>query len=141
MDSITELARRDELPPFGGAPAPVLYDVGTRTDYAGASMGKAHQDLFERVPVYGEIINAVVGDRAFTEDDVVFRVLAATPRPNRSAEEFKAPSLVNVWENALFYHDGRFDELRDAVEYMAVIDNLALTDAETDALVEYLRTF
>jgi cytochrome c peroxidase len=91
--------------------------------------------------VYGEIINAVVGDRAFTEDDVVFRVLAATPRPNRSAEEFKAPSLVNVWENALFYHDGRFDELRDAVEYMAVIDNLALTDAETDALVEYLRTF
>ena len=141
MDSITELARRDELPPFGGAPAPVLYDVGTRTDYAGASMGKAHQDLFERVPVYGEIINAVVGDRAFTEDDVVFRVLAATPRPNRSAEEFKAPSLVNVWDNALFYHDGRFDELRDAVEYMAVIDNLALTDAETDALVEYLRTF
>ena len=41
----------------------------------------------------------------------------------------------------LFYHDGRFHELRDAVEYMADISNLALTDAETDALVEYLRTF
>jgi DNA-binding beta-propeller fold protein YncE/mono/diheme cytochrome c family protein len=141
MDSKTELARRDELPEFGGAPEPVLYDVGTRTEYAGASMGKAHQDLFKRVPVFGEVINAVVGDRAYTQDDVVFKLLAATPRPNRSAEEFKAPSLVNTWENALFYHDGRFNELRDAVEYMADISNLELSDGELDALVEYLRTF
>lgn len=141
MDAATELARRDELPPFGGAPAPQLYDVGTRTDYAGASMGKAHQDLFKRVPVFGEVFTAVVGDRAYTEDDVVFKLLAATPRPHRTAEEFKAPSLVNTWDNALFYHDGRFHDLRAAVEYMVALTNVSLTDDETAALVEYLRTF
>jgi len=81
MDARTELSRRAELPRFGGGGEPRLYDVGTRTDYAGASMGKAHQDLFKRVPVFGEVFSAVVGDRAYTPDDVVFRLLAATPRP------------------------------------------------------------
>jgi DNA-binding beta-propeller fold protein YncE len=108
-DAFTELARRDELPKFGGSENDaILWDVGTRTDYAGASMGKAHQDLFARVPVLGEIFVAVVGDRAFGPDDVVFTTLHAKPRPVRSAEEFKASSLVNVWDNALFFHDGRF---------------------------------
>jgi len=142
VDAFTELARRDELPEFGGATGPaVLYDVGTRTDYAGASMGKAHQDLFKRVPVFGEVVTAVSGDRAFTEDDVVFTLLKSRPRPDRSAEEFKAPSLVNVWDNALFFHDGRFHELRQAVQYMSDANNLGLDDQQVSALVEYLKTF
>jgi DNA-binding beta-propeller fold protein YncE len=142
VDAVTEIARRDDSRPFGGSGGPaLLYDVGTRTDYAGASMGKAHQDLFKRVPVFGEVFTAVVGDRAFTEDDVVFNLLKARPRPNRSAEEFKAPSLVNTWDNALFFHDGRFHELRQAVEYMVDVNQFALTDTEIDALTEYLRTF
>ena len=143
VDAFTQLAQRDELPEFGGSGEPaVLHDVGTRVDYAGASMGKAHQDLFKRVPVFGEVFTAVSGDRAFTEDDVVFTLLKSKPRPNRSAEEFKAPSLVNVWDNALFFHDGRFHELRQAVQYMVDMKkNLDYDEPQVDALVEYLRTF
>ncbi len=142
VDAFTQLAMRDQLGEFGGSGEPaVLYDVGTKTDYAGASMGKAHQDLFKRVPVFGEIFTAVVGDRTFAEDDVVFNMLKAKLRPDRSAEEFKAPSLVNVWDNALFFHDGRFHELRDAVQYMSDANDLALDAQQVDALTEYLRTF
>ena len=119
----------------------MVYDIGTRTDYAGASMGKAHQDLFARVPVFGEVFTTVVGDRAFTEDDVVFNLLKARPRPDRRAEDFKAPSLVNVWDNALFFHDGRFHELRQAVQYMSDANDFNLENDDIDALVEYLRTF
>ena len=142
MDAFTELVRRDELPEFGGSESDaVLWDVGTRTDYAGASMGKAHQDLFARVPVLGEIFVTVVGDRAFGPDDVVFTKLHAKPRPVRSAEEFKAPSLVNVWDNALFFHDGRFHELRQAVAYMSEVNGYGLDEQQISAVVEYLRTF
>ena len=104
-------------------------------------MGKAHQDLFKRVPVFGEVFTAVVGDRAYTEDDVVFNLLAATPRPNRSAEEFKSPSLVNVWDNALFYHDGRIHDLRGAGEYMAALRHPELTAGALEVPGEYLRIF
>ncbi len=141
-DAFTELALRESLPEFGGSDEPaILYDVGTRTDYAGASMGKAHQDLFARIPVFGEVFTAVVGDRAFAADDVVFTSLKASPRPDRAAELFKAPSLVNVWDNALFFHDGRFHELRDAVTYMVEMEDLPLSEKDIDALVEYLTTF
>lgn len=141
-DAFAELARRDTLPEFGGSEGgPQVYDVGTRTDYAGASMGKAHQDLFARVPVLGEVFTTVVGDRAFGPEDVVFKRLHAKPRPVRSAEEFKAPSLVNVWDNALFYHDGRFHELRQAVEHMNEVNGLNLDPQQVTAVVEYLRTF
>ena len=59
----------------------------------------------------------------------------------RSAEEFKALSLVNVWDNALFFHDGRFHELRQAVEYMSEVNDLGLDEQQISAVVEYLRTF
>jgi hypothetical protein len=142
MDAFSELGRRAELPDFGGSQSDaILWDVGTRTDYAGASMGKAHQDLFARVPVFGEIFVAVVGDRAFGPDDIVFTKLHARPRPVRSAEEFKAPSLVNTWDNALFFHDGRFHELRDAVQYMSEVNEAGFDEQQISAVVEYLRTF
>ena len=74
----------------------------------------------------------VIGDRAFTPNDFVFKSLHAKPRPSRSAEEFKAPSLVNVWDNALFFHDGRFHELRQAVNYMNEYNKLKLNDQQID---------
>jgi cytochrome c peroxidase len=48
---------------------------------------------------------------------------------------------VNVWDNALFFHDGRFHELRQAVQYMTDLDGLDFDGQQVDALVEYLRTF
>jgi cytochrome c peroxidase len=41
----------------------------------------------------------------------------------------------------LFFHDGRFHELRDAVEYMSAVNDLEFNDQQIAALVEYLRTF
>ena len=126
---------------FNRHPGPRLHGVGTRTDYAGASMGDAFLSLFGADPIQGPVFKAVVGDRAFTADDVVFNYLKATPRPERPAGKFKAASLVNVWDNALFFHNGQFHELRDAVAYMAEVNYLPLTDADIDAVIEYLRTF
>jgi DNA-binding beta-propeller fold protein YncE len=143
LSSAQELqASASAAKPYGGANGePRLHGVGTRTDYAGASMGDAFLSLFGADPIQGPVFKAVVGDRAFTADDVVFNYLKATPRPERPAGKFKAASLVNVWDNALFFHNGQFHELRDAVAYMAEVNYLPLTDADIDAVIEYLRTF
>jgi cytochrome c peroxidase len=103
-------------------------------------MGEAFQKLFMMDPIRGPVLTAVVGDRAFKPDDIVFTSLKASPRPERSAGQFKPPSLVNVWDNVLFFHDARFTELRQAVRYMADENFIPLTDPEVDAIVEYLRT-
>ena len=125
--------------PYGGGELN-LHNVGTRTRYAGAAMGEAFQKLFMMDPIRGPVLTAVVGDRAFKPDDIVFTSLKASPRPERSAGQFKPPSLVNVWDNVLFFHDARFTELRQAVRYMADENFIPLTDPEVDAIVEYLRT-
>ncbi|MGI9260795.1 MAG: hypothetical protein ACR2QR_02095 [Woeseiaceae bacterium] len=131
-----------EKKPYGGAEGePKLHGVGTRTRYAGAAMGEAFQALFAADPVRGPILKGVIGDRAFTQDDVVFEYLQSSPRPERPVGRFQAPSLVNVWDNALFFHNGQFNDLHDVVDYMIEENYLLITEGEADALVEYLRTF
>jgi DNA-binding beta-propeller fold protein YncE/cytochrome c peroxidase len=125
--------------PYGGGEEN-LHDVGTRSHYAGAAMGEAFQQLFSMDPVRGPVLAAVVGDRAFTADDIVFTSLKSAPRPERAAGKFEPPSLVNAWDNALYFHDARYTELRQAVRYMADENYIPLTDVEVDAVVEYLRT-
>jgi cytochrome c peroxidase len=71
----------------------------------------------------------------------VFTSLQSRPRPERAAGKFKPPSLVNSWDNVLYFHDARYTELRQAVRYMADENYIPFTDAEVDAVVEYLRTF
>ncbi|MGI9319066.1 MAG: hypothetical protein ACR2QW_17195 [bacterium] len=143
LSAFDELARQaTDNKPYGGAnDEPDLHDVGTFTSYAGAAMGEAFQALFAADPVRGPILQGVVGDRALEKDDVVFEYLQSSPRPARPEGEFKAGSLVNVWDNALFFHNGQFSDLRDVVEYMIEENELPLADEQIDALVEYLRTF
>jgi len=37
--------------------------------------------------------------------------LSFRQRPDRARGQVKAPSLVGVWDNSLFFHDGRFDKI------------------------------
>ena len=62
------------------------------------------------------------------------------PRPVRKAGQLKALTLVNTWDSVLFFHDGRFDSMRDAVQYVSETLSLGLTTRETDAVTEYLKT-
>jgi hypothetical protein len=47
---------------------------------------------------------------------------------------------VNVWDNALFFHDGRAAGLDEAVRDIAARVGAPPSDDEVAALVEYLKT-
>jgi cytochrome c peroxidase len=66
--------------------------------------------------------------------------LKFTPRPERKRGFFKASSLVNTYENAVHFHDGRFTELSEVVDYFDALLSLGLSTDDRDALVEYLKT-
>ena len=55
---------------------------------------------------------------------------------------YRTTPLKGVWSHQArgFYHDGRFTSLRDVVDHYDAIFTLALTDAEKNALVQYLKS-
>ena len=127
--------------PYGGAAIdslPGVFDVGTATDNAHIMIGPAFTALFA-TPTKN-LFEAMRGDRSLGADDEVQQVLGYTARPERMRGFFKAPSLVNVWENPCYFHDGRFAELREVVDYFDTWLALGLEQADRDALVEYLKT-
>jgi cytochrome c peroxidase len=122
----------------GDEAGPLVFDVGTATSDAGVSFPQFFESLFgERE---AEILALVRGDRDLGPGDPLEQLLDFRPRPERKAGQLKAPALTNVWHNALFFHDGRFDDLEDVVEYFDEHLSLGLSSEEKDALVEYLRT-
>ena len=88
----------------------------------------------------GSLLLLLAGDRALGEDDIVGEILAFEPRPDRQSGFFKAPTLVNIWDEALFLHNGRFDNLEDLIDYKNTFFSFSLSDAEKAALIEYLHT-
>jgi len=96
--------------------------------------------------------NAFVGDRARNNG-----LDAVLTDEGRNDGEFKVPSLRNIELTAPFMHDGRFSTLEEVIEhYNSGVQNSAdldgrlrqgngvrrlnLTDAEKQALVDFLRT-
>jgi YVTN family beta-propeller protein len=126
--------------PYGnGDPAgPGLFDVGSATDWAGVTLGVPYTNLF--APATKAVLNDLRGDRALGSADPVQQTLDFTPRPDRARGAFKAPPLTNVWENAVFFHDGRVASLADAVNDIAPRIGATLAPADVDALVAYLTT-
>lgn len=122
----------------GAQDGPGLSDIGTATDWAGATLGTPFTNLFP--PAAKKILVALRGDRALGDSDVVQQTLAFTPRPDRARGAFKAPSLVNVWDDPLFFHDGHAASLDEAVRDMASRIGPPPSDDEVRALVEYLKT-
>ena len=80
------------------------------------------------------------GDRALGAGDELQPMLQYEPRPDRARGSFKAPSLVNVWENATFFHDARTDSLEEAVQDIAARTGGPLSPEDLAAVVEFLKT-
>ena len=130
----------DAASPLGGgvASGPALYDVGTATDDAHVILGTFFESLFP--PLEAKLFKQLRGDRDLGPGDFVQATLDFRQRPPRKRTEFKAPSLVNVWDNTTFFHDGRYDSLAAVVQHFDQTLSLGLSKADREALVEYLHT-
>ncbi len=117
---------------------PALFDVGTATDSAGVLIGTFFESIFP--PLEAELFGLLRGDRALGPDDRAQEILDFAPRPVRARGQFKAPALVNVYDNVLFMHDGRFETLDAVVEHLDGQLGLALSADDRRAVVEYLKT-
>lgn len=130
----------DPADPLGAGleSGPLLFDVGTATDSAGVLLGTFFESIFP--PLEAELFALLRGDRALGPDDRAGEILDFAARPARPRGQFKAPSLVNVYDNVVFMHDGRFERLEDVVEHLDGQLGLGLSADDRRAVVEYLRT-
>lgn len=126
--------------PFGGGleAGPVLYDVGTREDDMRLILPRFFAQLFPS-PI-NTLYADLRGDRDLGAEDPVQTTLGFRPRPERAAGHIKATSLVGAWDYVLFFHDGRYDDIRDAVTHLDGELGLGLGEEDVDAVVEYLKT-
>lgn len=126
--------------PWGGGAesGPTLYDIGTMTNDAHVALAPFFESLLPALE--SQILKELRGDRDLGPNDFVQQTLDFRPRPVRKASEFKAPSLVNVWDNVVFFHDGRFDKLEDVVKYFNTKLTLNMTADDQKAVIEYLKT-
>ena len=123
----------------GGLEAgPVLHNVGSATDLAGAIIGAPWANLF--ASDVKTVLLTLRGDRELGPQDPIQNTLDFYPRPKRERGAFKAPSLVNTWQNVLFFHDGRSDSLEEAVQDIAKRTGTELSADDLKAVVEYLKT-
>lgn len=126
--------------PFGGGSetGPILYDVGTREDDMRLILPRFFAQLFPS-PI-NTLYADLRGDRDLGPEDPVAATLGFRPRPERAAGHVKATSLVGAWDHSVFFHDGRYDDIRDAVGHLDEELALGLSEADVDAVVEYLKT-
>jgi cytochrome c peroxidase len=126
--------------PYGGGAAsgPALFDVGTAADDMKLILPRTFSQLL-RQPAR-DLYAAVRGDRALGQDDMVQQVLQFRRRPERPRGMFRAPGLVNVWDNVLFFHDGRYTSLEQVLQHLDRHLALGLGRDERRDLIEYLKT-
>lgn len=132
--------KADSTTKYGSGPesGPDLYDVGSATDWAHVTLGEVFTNLFP--PAAKDVLSKLRGDRDLGPSDHVEQVLEFDPRPERKRGQLKSPSLVNTWENVLYFHDGRVDSLADAVSDISKRTGGELTGDDLNAVVEYLKT-
>lgn len=126
--------------PYGGGAAagPRLFDVGTASDTSRAVMGPLITAMLP--PATKTVFDLTRGDRKLGTGDPLQMTLSFRQRPDRARGQVKAPSLVGVWDNSLFFHDGRFDKIEDAVAYLNTRLSLGLSADDQKAVIEYLKT-
>lgn len=123
----------------GGAGAlPPLHDVGSATDWAHVTLSDAYTKLFP--PVARRVLDLLRGDRDLGAADPVQQTLQFAARPERPRGQLKAATLVDTWQNVVFFHDGRFTSLEEVVGYFDGRLHLGLSSDDRAALVEYLKT-
>lgn len=126
--------------PYGGGveEGPYLYDVGTYSEDSHVILGTFFESLFP--PLEAQLFKALRGDRDLGSEDFVQQTLDFRARPSRKATEYKAPSLTNVWDHSIFFHDGRYDNLGDVIDHLDENLSLDLSDGDKTAVLEYLKT-
>ena len=123
----------------GSEDGPVLYDLGTAVDWAQVGpLSTAFTRLFP--PITREVMNALRGDRDLGPDDLVQERLNFSPRPQRDRGSFKAPSLINLYENSTFMHDGRFHNLGQVVDFFDTYLSMGLSTTDREDLINFLKT-
>lgn len=130
----------DPTDPFGGgvAAGPALYDVGTMTQNAFVAIPTF---FTSRLPPPASMLYELIrGDRVLGDKDPVQMTLGFRPRPNRAANQFRPPALVNVWDYSVFFHSGSEPTLRGSIVHLNRQLALGLTEAQIDDVVEYLKT-
>lgn len=132
--------RPGPMVPYGGGDAagPGLYDLGTAVDSAFAALPRFVESSLP--PLEKELVTKLRGDRSLGTGDRVQEVLDFRPRPDRKRGEFKAPSLINVWDSVVYFHDGRFETLAEVVGYLDSVLKLGLSADDKQAVIEYLKT-
>jgi cytochrome c551/c552 len=125
---------------YGGAGSnePQLYDVGSASSDMQLLLPKTFTKLFP--PPSNDLYLELRGDRDLGPGDPVQAVLKFRQRPARKRGQFKAPSLVGVYDYAVFFHDGRAATLEAAVDDIAKRVGVSVSPDERAALVEYLKT-
>ena len=117
---------------------PLLSDVGSATDWAHVTLGAAYTHLFP--PTAHQMLDLLRGDRDLGAADPVQQTLMFDPRPERARGQFKAGTLVDSWENDVYFHDARFTSLDEVVAYFDGRLGLGLGPDDQRAIVEYLKT-
>ncbi len=127
----------DDVYGGGADEGPMLFDVGTATDDAHSLRGPFFSS---RLPELDRQIDVLLrGDRDLGDGDLVQEVLDFRPRPNRKRGEFRAPSMVDIHDYAVFFHDASVESLEEAVAYMS--DRVGgLSADEQKAVVEFLKS-
>jgi len=122
----------------GGKNEPMLYDIGSGVDVGFVTLGVIFERLFPKPEA--ALLKSIRGDKALGSSDYAQQVLDYRPRPERKKGEFKAPPLVNVWDNAVFFHHGHIGTLDEAVREIEARLAIEYTPAEHDDMVNYLKT-
>lgn len=117
---------------------PQLFDLGTAVDDAHVALAPFFESLLTKREA--TVLHALRGDRALGPGDPVSEALDFRQRPARARGMFKAPSLVGAWDAPLYFHDGRFQSLEDAVGYMDRQLGLGLSPDDKACVIEHLKT-
>ncbi len=119
---------------------PKIYNIGTGSKDHGVSIGRFANTLVGiSDPLSKEIAEALTGDRDMGPGDRVQEILDYRQRPKRLFGEFKAPSLVNTFDYAIYFHDGSIPSLKQAIAKINDILGFALSPEEIDSLEAYLK--
>lgn len=130
----------DPSHPFGGAGAnePFVFDIGTGVDKTFATLAPVFEKLFPEPEA--KLLRSIRGDKDLGASDYAQQVLDYRPRPERKKGAFKSPSLVNVWDHAVFFHHGHVGSLSEAVKEIENRLGLQMTEREHEDMLAFLKT-
>lgn len=120
---------------------PRLFNIGTGSLDHHVGAGRFSSVLLGiSDPASKELLELLRGDRLMGPGDRVQEILDYRQRPVRNIGELKAPSLTNVSDYAVYFHDASVATLKEAISRINQLLKFGLKDDQIDDLEEYLKT-